>query len=68
MNSLAKLVLIAVIATLPACAVPPNETEAQRADRINRGVATGAVLVVVAAVTASVIFLDGFEDLLEENL
>lgn len=68
MNSLTKLVLIAVIAILPACAVPPDETEAQRADRINRGIATGAVLYVVAAVAAGVIFLEGFEDLLEENL
>ena len=65
MTSITRLLCIASVAILSACAVPPDETPQQRADRINRGVATGATLYVIAGITALIIVAGSVEAIVD---
>ncbi len=64
MNIILKLVLILGIAMVPACAAPPNETEAERTSRYN-GITVGLAIVTVTTVVLGVLFAEGFKDGME---
>ncbi len=49
---------------VPACAAPPNETEAERTSRYN-GITVGLAIVTVTTVVLGVLFAEGFKDGME---
>lgn len=49
---------------VPACAAPPNETEAERTSRYN-GITVGLAIVTVTTVVLRVLFAEGFKDGME---